>query len=458
MNNKASAMTKLTGTNKKNKAYTGLARSLVISAKNNIITEKNMGTKVSGADINVAGKGDIVQNLLVTQTGEDKVLSAINNLIDQYPSYTQAASQLTDISSSTISSDNNNNYVYATLPSETATVSAGFAASDPSQPDNVEDKLAYLYSRKSTEDTVPAFNINSLYHSDNNINLNNNTYKNKNTGEDISNETVLYASAAGIITEKDSPMGLPIYRLVSSSELEQTTNDDSNKMTPFMFQDNTVGQETLHYRTVKSNVQTTQQTKYRYNIGFDNIKLAKKSVKDIGGYLSRDIVLGSCGYFTLSCDTYQGVEFYIVDGKAETPILPVQQATVENEKLFFGLMPRFEISNPDNIVVKKNGVITDITTLESLRLFLTANTGDIRDESFYDTVNLYTISYTPKESAHEYVPKSKSIKLKIISRKGIGIPQIVKAVTLNKYGTNIDWYLSSIDSSKHYNPNDLRNR
>ena len=106
MNNKASAMTKLTGTNKKNKAYTGLARSLVISAKNNIITEKNMGTKVSGADINVAGKGDIVQNLLVTQTGEDKVLSAINNLIDQYPSYTQAASQLTDISSSTISSDN----------------------------------------------------------------------------------------------------------------------------------------------------------------------------------------------------------------------------------------------------------------------------------------------------------------------------------------------------------------
>lgn len=458
MNNKASAMTKLTGTNKKNKAYTGLARSLVISAKNNTITEKNMGTKVSGADINVAGKGDVVQSLLITQTGENKVLSAINNLIDQYPSYAQATSQLTDISSATIASDNNNDYVYTAVPSGSTVESAGFATSDPAQPDSVEDKLSYLYSKRNTEDTVPVFNVSNLYRSDNNINLNSNTYKNKNTGEDISNETVLYASSVGIITEKDSPMGLPIYHLIPSSELEQTTDDDSGKMTPFTFQDNTAGQETLHYRTVKSNIQTTQQTRYRYSVGFDDIKLAKKSFKNIGGYLSRDIVLGTCGYFTLSCETYQGVEFYIIDGKTEIPILPVQQTTVEDEKLFFGLMPRFEISNPDNIVVKKNGVITDITTLESLRLFLTANTGDIRNESSYDTINLYTISYIPKESAHKYVPKSKSIKLKIISRKGVGIPQIIKAVTLNKYGTSIDWYLSSIDSSKHYNPNDLRNR
>ena len=457
MNNKATAMSRLTSTNRKNSAYTGLARSLVINGKNNDITQKHLGTKVSSADIKVAGNGDTTQNLIVTQTGEAKMLSAINSLIDQYSSYSQATSQLSDISSATLSSDNSNTYTYATVSSSASVESAGFAASDPSQPDKVDDKLSYLYARKTTEDTIPAFNINTLYRNNSDIDLNNNVYKNRNTGENISNGTVLFASSEGIITEKDSPMGLPIYRLVPSSELEQTTNDDSNKMTPFTFQDNTVGQETLHYRTVKSNVQTVEQTRYRYNIGFDNIKLAKKSVQDVGGYLSRDIALGTCGYLTLSCETYQGVEFYIVEGKDETPILPVQQTTIEDEKLFFGLMPRFEISNGSSFTVKKNGVITNISNIDRLKLFLLANTGDARDESSYDTVNLYTISYTPTESSHEYVPKSNSVKIKIISRKGVGIPQIIKNITLNKYGTNIDWYLSSIDESKHYSPNDIRN-
>ena len=429
-------MSRLTSTNRKNSAYTGLARSLVINGKNNDITQKHLGTKVSSADIKVAGNGDTTQNLIVTQTGEAKMLSAINSLIDQYSSYSQATSQLSDISSATLSSDNSNTYTYATVSSSASVESAGFAASDPSQPDKVDDKLSYLYARKTTEDTIPAFNINTLYRNNSDIDLNNNVYKNRNTGENISNGTVLFASSEGIITEKDSPMGLPIYRLVPSSELEQTTNDDSNKMTPFTFQDNTVGQETLHYRTVKSNVQTVEQTRYRYNIGFDNIKLAKKSVQDVGGYLS---------------------EFYIVEGKDETPILPVQQTTIEDEKLFFGLMPRFEISNGSSFTVKKNGVITNISNIDRLKLFLLANTGDARDESSYDTVNLYTISYTPTESSHEYVPKSNSVKIKIISRKGVGIPQIIKNITLNKYGTNIDWYLSSIDESKHYSPNDIRN-
>jgi hypothetical protein len=129
------------------------------------------------------------------------------------------------------------------------------------------------------------------------------------------------------------------------------------------------------------------------------------------------------GYIQLETEFFNennsAVEFYILDGSKEVPILPVNQSFVSNEKIFFGLTTRFAVDTSKSYEIKRNGMIIDITL----------------DKAMQSTDALYTISYTPVLSFN-YKPINNSVKIKAVLRvydKDANSPYVTK-MKIRKFG------------------------
>ena len=118
------------------------------------------------------------------------------------------------------------------------------------------------------------------------------------------------------------------------------------------------------------------------------------------------------------------IEFYILDGSEPKPILPIGTNTVINEKIFFGLRPRFSIDPDEDIVIKKNGSIVDTSIEQAI---------DSNEDG-------YTVSYVPLD-AHNLRVKNYSVRIKAILRtynKNSEAPHI-KNIAIRKYGRSALW-------------------
>lgn len=163
---------------------------------------------------------------------------------------------------------------------------------------------------------------------------------------------------------------------------------------------------------------------YGYFFGIDSIKIQKKAIKNVCGYISTPISIKN-SYIELSAIAadLSPFEFSIVDGTVETPILPVDITEIINEPLFFGSPVRFEIDKTKPVTIKKNSVATNLSV------------NDISSIDF--SAGEYTISYTPILN-RKYFPQGSEIKVKIIQRKTeqqINLEEII----IKKYGGDIAW-------------------
>ena len=437
-NNLTEAITKAKNNNKKISAYNGLAQSLIIDKKNKQIKEKNRGIKVKSADIIAAADNEIVSNITFVPTGTDKLLNAISNLTGK----TARVTKLTT---------NNNQEDYIDIE-ESGSETSTFADSDPDKPETVTDNLAYLYPKR-TATQRSTFNISSLYSDTPTINIADNTYTYKRDSKTITDDDISDITEEGIIITKEHPGGLPSYRLIPNDNLIQTTKHDSyNFMNSFKYQDTTFGQDLFHHNSVSDSSYNHRINKYRYQYGLNDIFIGRKKAADSGAFISPFIYIGSCSYISLISNIYPGVEFSIIDGKEEIPILLEDQDIIEEEKLFFGLMPRFSLLETTSFTVKKDGVVTSISDIKNLELFLNSKT-IVDGRSTYDNLSNYTITYKPVLTAQQYIPKNKEIQVKIIIRKQEPIPVITKCI-IRKHGIGNIWPLSSRDESIYYNPHD----
>lgn len=444
--------------NKFNESYNNLANSAVNTQRIKLLEDKARGRKVASGLVTGSGEKAITKEVITTDTGEQQVLSAVEQLMARYPEYKSCLDDIRKKESSAIVSDNSTEYRFKKINADDEAPAPTYVPSDPVKPDNVTET-------SNSSVTKNRFNINDLYHDVDNINLYDNVYTDINTKKLITSDNVVSYSDEGTVirTSAGSESRLPTYRLIPNTQMEQTTVTDTtpyNSVTKYMFQDQTVDQSNLHDRTLNSEVVSNKQVKYKYLFCLDGVSIEHRSVTDAAGYVSAPFATVNGTYIEIEVDTAQGVEYSVIDGEDEIPILPKNVTEIIDEKLFFGMMPRFTIMNPEDITVKRNGVLTGISTQHDLELFLTVNTKNSQTgESSYNNNDVYTVTYKPKESACRYFPKTNTLRIKVIQRVLLKqTPKTVGNVKVLQYNTPASWHLRSWDQDSEYNPADPRYR
>ena len=175
--------------------------------------------------------------------------------------------------------------------------------------------------------------------------------------------------------------------------------------------------------------------KYSYYFGLDSFKAKNVTNGYNSCFISKSIYLDTIkkeDYIELEAkyniDDTSSIEFYIIDGEVEIPILPLGDLDVKNEKIFFGLNTRFTVDETANILIKQNDKITNYTLY------------DILNPSNIDTSLNYNISYTPITS-YKYHPNNSSIKIKVIIRNYVlqETAPYVSLLKIRKYGGDALW-------------------
>jgi len=165
---------------------------------------------------------------------------------------------------------------------------------------------------------------------------------------------------------------------------------------------------------------------YKYNLGIDAIRVQSRATHDECGYVSQPINIGKCSYVELSVvETGDSVvEYTIVDGIKETPILPMEKERVEREKLLYQTMTRFTPNYEEDITVYCDGAVTSLSLEDMNSMDFNAHT--------------YEVSYTPI-NAYTYHPENEKVQIKILQRKTNKLPTTIQAVSLRVHGGELDW-------------------
>ena len=189
------------------------------------------------------------------------------------------------------------------------------------------------------------------------------------------------------------------------------------------------------YKAAPENIMTV--TKYIYVFGIDKIDVGLIDFNNDCYFMSETIETGKFNdgdYLQLqvddNCGEFSSIEYFIVDGDIEIPILPVNEQYVYNEKIFPENDLRFAIDDDlyakGVINIKKDGLVIN-TTLD-----------DIKDS--YDAT--YCVSYQPVNDCYNYTPINDSIRVKAIIRifgETVDTVPHIKSISIKKYGGTTLW-------------------
>lgn len=248
-------------------------------------------------------------------------------------------------------------------------------------------------------------------------------YVNKVTGKKINNDTLLISGKNGTIES----LGGTALRYVPGDIIDiRTANADNGYQEAGMPQAPNFADTTPYDTTTPEYKSGTVQCR-KYTLGIDNIKILKSTPSAVNGFVSKEIDLGACSYIELSAKVSGdgNVEYSIVDGTTEAPILPVEQTEVRNEKVFFGLDTRFKPDTSKPVTIYKDGQKTSITYEQLKNL---------------DAGSSYSVSYTPVKSAHVYYPQNLKVKIKVIQRNdGDNAPASINSLVILRHGGDKLW-------------------
>ena len=249
---------------------------------------------------------------------------------------------------------------------------------------------------------------------------------NKNTGQEINAESVFAETDSGVIvTNANCWKFVPNKQLDSQKEL---VDGEDYYVEAIPEAQSATREQSFHNPT--SDNAFTEKAIYRF--GLKDLTFCNRKFNKSSAIISSDIDVSDASYITISVadeiSYNSSVEYSILDGTMETPILPEDINRVDHEKVFFNLPTRFIIdSSSESPILYKNGIVTDKNYAE-----LSFN--DLESDE-------YVISYVPGGEIHQYVPKNNTIKLKIVIRNyGDNFsPAIINNVLINKYGGGLAW-------------------
>lgn len=183
--------------------------------------------------------------------------------------------------------------------------------------------------------------------------------------------------------------------------------------------------------TFKSNL--TRTKKYIYYFGLDQVEAKNVQIDKTSCIVSSYIEVGNLGdedYIQIDASYYSdansSIEFYIIDGEKEVPLLPINTSSVEHESLFVNLFTRFDIDTSKPVVVRNNGTICSKPYLDVISKIDLWKDSSNRHE--------YTISYTPLGGVN-YKPINTKIQVKAIIRcyTVTDNPPYIENVCIRKY-------------------------
>ena len=152
--------------------------------------------------------------------------------------------------------------------------------------------------------------------------------------------------------------------------------------------------------TFSSDLQRAQR--FVYFLGLDKIEV-KSQVKEKNCIrILREIDVASAEWIELEVNDYipdkASIEYYILDGEKEVPILPNGRKEMKNEKIFPNINTLFELKD-SNYTIRKDGEVVP-SKIEEVK--------NSRDA-------VYSITYNVSEK-NRYVPTSDKVKIKVILR------------------------------------------
>ena len=192
---------------------------------------------------------------------------------------------------------------------------------------------------------------------------------------------------------------------------------------------------TKAYKAAPEN--TISVTKYMYIFGIDTITIGLLDFNEDCYFLSDTINTGELSnddylqlYVSDNTGEFSSIEYFIVDGDMEIPILPVNERYVYNERVFPEEDLRFPLDDDlyslGIMKVKRDGLDID-STYENIK-------------SSYDAK--YCVSYQPMSTCCNYTPINDSVRVKAIMRiYGSTIDTIpyIKSINIRKYGGTTLW-------------------
>lgn len=174
-----------------------------------------------------------------------------------------------------------------------------------------------------------------------------------------------------------------------------------------------------------------EKSMYNYIFGIDTIDIKLIEQETDSCFISDNINIGELAdneYIQLHVeeilDEDATIEYSILDGDIEIPALPYGCKKIKNERLFSGLDLRFNQPYSEDIVIKKDGLTTNISL----------------DDAKNQILNRFSIDYFPGD-IYNYKPINTNIKIKVIIRsynKGIN-KSYLKSIKIRKYGGDTPW-------------------
>lgn len=246
------------------------------------------------------------------------------------------------------------------------------------------------------------------------------TLLNKKSNSIINKEKIILSNDSGILISNGN-----CWKYVPQEDIVQQ-NDYTSKY--YYLNDKPKYIETAvssQFHIDNIDVQEAYTEKAQYHFGFKNLQCSTKYLIKNSFIVSKDIEIDKCDYITLFTEEYKynsDIEYYIIDGINEIPILPIDNNKIFKEKLFYGISTRFRIDPANPIIIYENNIEKD------------RNRDQLSAEEYEK--NTYTISYTPYGDVHKYIPQNSKIKLKIIFRcydESESVAEI-KKIMINKYG------------------------
>ena len=142
------------------------------------------------------------------------------------------------------------------------------------------------------------------------------------------------------------------------------------------------------------------ENEFAYYFGITSMAAFNKKYLPVCAFISDPISISGRKKLVLEADFTEGdngsIEFSIIEGTSEIPIVPKGVKTIHNEKLFFDVPLRF---GAKDCKLYKNFKYTGASTK-------TAN---------FTLGDIYTVDYTPTDG-FEYQPKKSEVKIKVIMR------------------------------------------
>lgn len=265
------------------------------------------------------------------------------------------------------------------------------------------------------DDTTTTLTDNELVESSNT----NEALTNTITGNELAGDDIISETDDGVVySNKNS------WNFVPSQYIKKEIYDDGE-----YYPDEDVpsyGQEVYDDDTLddEDNSYEYYTDKAVYNFGFNILNTNEYTEAKNNAVISDEIDLGTFSYISIESeeetDDDSVIEYSIISGTTEIPIIPDNHSEVIKEKLFYGLNTRFiEDNSSDAYEIYEDGQKT------------TKQSPSFKDFEQHE----YIVKYKAGGDPYKIIPSQSKIKIKVVIRNSGKVNKVI----LKKYGGNLQW-------------------